>query len=412
MARQQGPATSGPPIGTVEVRSREEETKKKTEERQNKLEVNPRPIPTKGWPAIWYVIKCWFSRLWPISKSSWVPKVPKMTKKEHDQHEKDQRFEYLYGRLLMLSDDIQRVIAVLNSKGGSGKTATAVHLAGLLMWIIKRQVTIVDANENAGTTAKRLGVARKDTLTLRDVIEQINQLNTYEQICMALGSHNRYGVLVVASDPAARNHFTKETFVDMTRVVKSTAHSLVLDCGNGNEWPANEGSVVAGDALVFPALAHDSDTIDDLISTMLVYRQLGYTDKVRNGFIAISATQEGHTKEYIMEQLAASARQIQVSEDRGDGVKLHRHVTLEELGIEPDRIHLIPFSQYIKDNQVVDHEGIGQDACIAYMELLVAIFEQNASYSDEEKVVPQETVTHHNGDNGYMQRFTAPASLQ
>lgn len=288
--------------------------------------------------------------------------------------------------LYYLSTTKRHIVTVLNSKGGSGKTPLAVYLAICLYQAVREQILLVDVNENDGTTAQRAGVDRTRTATIRHALAHPELFMSYDSIAEQLLKPPKYGVRVMSSDPGGTDDIAKEPFKNMLlRLKYHGGHSMFCDSGNGNAKPANMAATEVADTLLFTVLADNPDTFEQALSTMHAYKQLGQGNKVRRGFVVVSATRPDDTREKFLETLRDTARKIRVRDETHGSHEL----SIEEFNIQPERIFLIPHSDYIKERQVADHKKIGQEVFVAYLELLLAIFRQDVSYQsfDPDKVV-------------------------
>lgn len=333
------------------------------------------PVPTEGMAKFAY----W---MWKQGMYGKDYQVPALSKNQHAEYRvKMERINELVTELIELADEIRRIIAVMNSKGGSGKSPLAANLATVLMWAIDMQVLLIDVNENDGSAHRTLGIKRKDTRSVRYVMNNLENFKYYNQLCRELGKPRQQhkGVWLVCSDPGVTGNFNKDLFLEMLLQLWLSVHSEVLDGGNGNEVAANERSVEACTNLVISAMADDSDTFEKAISTLAAHYNMGHLDKVKNSFIAVNATHPGDTRNQYLEKLRLAAEELTVEDvSKGETHKKERF-TLEDLGITVDSIYLIPFDQYIKNRGVADVPSLQLETLIAYLELLVAIFKQNAA---------------------------------
>jgi hypothetical protein len=298
----------------------------------------------------------------------------------------------MYKLLNQIAKTTQRVICVINSKGGAGKTPIATGLAATIQWAIKTICGIIDANENNGTTGKRLAIDREGLLLLRGAIANMDAISNLNKMSMVLGKHDQTGLIALLSDPSATNNgFTLEQFVMLATVFLGNVHSGVLDTGNGNEHPANEGSFQVADVALFAALAPKPESFEGVVSSMEAYYQLGYTEKVRSSYIVISATGKKDTKEKFYKMLQNLVTELLPEKSSSTEA---RDKKMEELGITLENIFLIPFSQYIQgdiyDTVVpavdMDPRVTGIDTLIAFAELAIAIFLRDVPTREENQL--------------------------
>ncbi|HET8883926.1 MAG TPA: hypothetical protein VFM68_00460 [Candidatus Saccharimonadales bacterium] len=299
----------------------------------------------------------------------------------------------LYWQLSEMALTKKRIVAVMNSKGGSGKTPFATYLAATLQLAIKKQCGIIDANENNGTTASRLGIDRMQYMMLRAALLNLVSIDDLDKMSTAFGAHKQTGLLLLASDPEKTNKtFTLAQFVELVRTVKKNLHSLVLDTGNGNAHPANEGSFREADIVVNTAIVGNPDSFEGVVTTRSAYYTLGYEDKVRRSFIVISGTRKGDTQEKFYKILQMHVAKLVTEESAS--VTTARDKMMDDLGITLDNIRLIPYSKYIDGNDSMnaippvdlDPQVTGIDTLISVAELAVEIFEEEVPSKNDKNL--------------------------
>lgn len=294
---------------------------------------------------------------------------------------RQQAYDLIYLEMLCqeihkLSRKRRRRIATANSKGGVGKTPVAAHLALVLNWIIDQIVALIDVNENDGTTAQQVGIDREKTATLQFAIEHPEFFRSTSSILEQLASPFGYAVPVLSSERRP-DHTTPEMDVlhALLRMFIHLAHSMVMDCGNGIARPYNMAAVGSSTTLVFAALKGDSYSFERLLSTMHFYAHNNdneHFNLVRRSFIVINATSPDDTVDKFMDLLRHTAMTTQIGADIS--------VRLEDLGIEAERVRMIPFDQRIKDRDPAKHNLLNDATLLAYVELLFAIFFQDVDH--------------------------------
>lgn len=183
---------------------------------------------------------------------------------------------------------VQKIFAVVNSKGGSVKTSTTVYLGKLHAFIVKQTIVALDANVNSGHTAKRMGILRESTLQLRTFIKAVTKsLQNLPQLFDQIEWEPETGLGVIASEKASNANFSLKSFKAALLWLKDKIHSVWCDLGNGIMTPSNVGSVDLADTLIFPGLVTSGDSLDDILSTQQRYIEKGYGVKVHNGIIVI-----------------------------------------------------------------------------------------------------------------------------
>jgi hypothetical protein len=243
---------------------------------------------------------------------------------------------------------VQMIIAVLNSKGGAGKTLLSAWLSCAIAWVIKRPVLALDANVNAGHTAKRMGMRRESTIMLRAFLRRLADLQSLEQLDDVINWHEETGAAVVSCEPKkdkeAKEDFSQEEFEGGVRVLKQSSHVLVLDMGNGVDHPANKGSVNSASVLVFAGLARSDDSLDDVETTIGQYIDEGHGDKVHEGIIVI---------------VGAPPRK--------------RAAFAKRYGFPVERVFVLPYNLYMRHDKPVRLKKVPLRVKVVLLEILVEL---------------------------------------
>ena len=331
------------------------------------------PVPTIGPVAkarFWLWEQGWYGR-------DFV--VPPLSKKEHRIYQyKLAETELLVEDLKSLISNLHPVLTILNSKGGAGKTPLACYVATVLDWAIELLVVLMDVNQFDGTAASLMGVSRRKTKSLRYVADHLSEFRNYQALTTQLGRSMEPGnrVHIVASSPGSMDFELKEV-VMVEHVLGQSAKAIVNDGGNGNsdKLPANMGAVIAATDLLYAALAGDDQSIERVISTMANVGGDGFIDKVRRSFIVVSATKPQDTKNDLMFALERAVKDLKRDDlsEKAQDVLPDGQLTLDFFGIVPERVHMIPYDQYIADRKPAHAPSLHIDTRNAILQLLVNI---------------------------------------
>lgn len=283
-----------------------------------------------------------------------------------------------------LTTTVQRVIAVIGSKGGVGKTPLAAYLAAMLQAISQFACLIIDANHNDGTTGERLGISRANHVLLLEALANLDVIKDYSTASMKLGRHKQTGLQALLSNPNTTNEQIRmDAFIAMFNLLKTIYHSIVADTGNGNEHAVNEGSLLEADVIIASALAEKPESIGTALTTLLAFYELGHHRKVRDALKVINATRAEHTKEKFLQMFKEAAAAIieqrskATQKPQEDEALADPAAMLETLGITEENIFLVPYSKYIAENGVVSlrPEDTGLPTLDAYADILKRVFE-------------------------------------
>jgi len=344
-------------------------------------------VPRNSIRGVWYLLKCWLARILPWS---WEPKAP------HDKHY--HTFIELADTLIELMKDRKRMVSVLGSKGGVGKTPLATYLAALLAYVTHRRILIVDANHNEGTTGLSLGISRDKRTLLLAAIKNPSILDSSDHTREGLGFHQESGLWALLSNPnSITENVTMKEFIELLFFLLWRFDSVVTDGGNGIAHSTQNGAAYVCDSLLFPALATKPSSFEIAMSTMLGFHDLGHEEKVKNGLKIVSATGRKATrKEYVehYRELIYKFASNEFDPRGGDNEAQVPNIwynrgdeLMETLGIREENFFLVPVDKHIKQERVVtlNREFVAMSTLIAYMRILVRIFQM--SVPDEEAKV-------------------------
>lgn len=318
-----------------------------------------RPIPTMGWPAVWYKVLCLFGQR---------HRVPEMNDKESKiliRAESIAELRDLTNQVPTLS------FAFWNTKGGAAKTPTAVHTAATFAEYARVTTILVDGNQAAGTCAARFGLNYSDTVTTQEVArtirkdEELAHRDFKTQISQARPS--KEGVRVVSAD----------SIIDEHRRLDGTAMGRVLELMNYNtefmgiDTGNDIGDVVARaiaehvDVFVFTANAgpNGKDSLRKLATSMQTLRNLGFAEKVDNSVVVISnVPQRAELDDYRMylNEVSFTDQVTKQLESRFVGMFL-----------------AVPRDSFIAQDTIVDLERLEWETLQAYITLACAVLRQS-----------------------------------
>lgn len=260
---------------------------------------------------------------------------------------------------------VQMTIAMVNSKGGAGKTALTVWLASFYAFAISRHVLVLDANENAGgNPARRLGIhgksdersAGQGTIELRDYLKRCEsgEIDDLQSLTDHVEWNRETGVSVISSERRASQRFSQETFMKGLRMAKRLSHAVFCDLGNDVYGTANFGSILLADALVFPANVNMADSLAEVADTMEKYRQRG---------------QESRNAEFEIDKKLDDAVIVIL------GAKpKERAAYAKRYGYPVGQVFVVPFNRYMANNTNQVHlTRVPMGIRVIMLEILVAI---------------------------------------
>lgn len=145
------------------------------------------------------------------------------------------------------------ILAIINNKGGTGKTTTAVNLAASLAKHHKRRTLLVDLDSQASASLS-LGIARADfSPSVADAILEGKPLATavrktaIEGLDIAAGSPDLVNADLTLADVRGR----ERRLADALRPIQKDYDFIVLDCPPSLSM-LSINALVAGDAFLVP----------------------------------------------------------------------------------------------------------------------------------------------------------------
>ena len=167
-----------------------------------------------------------------------------------------------------------RVLAVVNQKGGVGKTTTAVNL-GACLALEGQQVLLLDcdpqANSSGGLGVRREREDEQERLSTYDVlvgnadINAITLLSSVEGLSLAPGSKNLIGANVELVDQQGREYRLQQAL----QPVRSVYDTILIDCPPALDL-LTLNALVAADGLLVPVQAeyYALEGISELMATL------------------------------------------------------------------------------------------------------------------------------------------------
>jgi putative peptide zinc metalloprotease protein len=146
-----------------------------------------------------------------------------------------------------------RTIAVVSTKGGVGKTSTALNLGHTLAGLRDDRVVAVDADPDAGSLAYR--IPRETRCTVADLLDDLRGFDAgdvaYDDIRHYTSRASSYlQVLASPADPYASRMLGRREYEQALELLRRHFALIVADCGTGVFDPITQGMVEAADHLV------------------------------------------------------------------------------------------------------------------------------------------------------------------
>ncbi len=144
-----------------------------------------------------------------------------------------------------------RVIAVVSTKGGVGKTSTTINLGHTFAAFRGDRVVALDANPDAGGLAHRIRRETKATILelLGDLADE--RIRSYADIRRFTSqASSRLEVIASAEDPRVLRPLTQGGYRQVLDLLRRHFTLILADCGTGILDPVTQGIVEAAEQLI------------------------------------------------------------------------------------------------------------------------------------------------------------------
>lgn len=184
---------------------------------------------------------------------------------------------------------IQFVMSVGNPDGGSAKTAWVANWIKSIADVLKRACGAMDANENGGATASRLGIPENRTLRLRQAIAAIEVEGdpSFERMEDFVKWEAECGVDVISSESLRGGAIMPGSFRRLVRAYKRNRHVVACDLGNGLFWTTNVVALQEADVLAIPSRAESEDSLSSAAKLVDFCRRIGLSHKANTALFPV-----------------------------------------------------------------------------------------------------------------------------
>lgn len=303
----------------------------------------------------------------------------------------------------VLAQSIQRMIVVIGSKGGAGKTSLIALLSVVYAYVTEVATVLVEGNENGGTLNLRVAVSRSRVKTkLADAVKDPSLVNTHKKSGKSnLGTHWQSGLHVLLADANnTKNQFLLQSALKLLNVLDDQYYAVFGDTGNGMGYTktANTAILLKGHVALLPAVCRDYQTYNELLNTMINMFNEGHLDMLHEfSRVVLNGVKEDDTIEQFMEKIFEIA--VEMTTDEGEATvnsnwKNNPVRFLRDVGFVYDeetekftgeKIFTVPFSQWIADGKAISvlPEDIGQDTLTAALEILLECLTMDVQTDEE-----------------------------
>ncbi len=356
------------PLGS----NRKQRSRSKKDEGSKKL--RPRDAPTTGWRAMLTDLVV------ALGKPNWAPRPS-------EEEMRQRKVAALISEVWSLMDRTERfACAVINRKGGTGKTPLISHLACRAADLVGGEISFYDGNPGSGASsqimamysiesdgvmpewarlAPRMPGMNRETISVLNLRKLLNQhgseMTTRE--LFNLVRQNHYGVSTVVSHQRPKvqgEHFSAAMIQETLVPVIDNSRLTFIDTGNEATSSSQLKIVEDCSCLVFVAAIDQEASLNDLRQHIGILKDHGFGHKVDSATVVLLGIPEG------------------------ESVDDYRH----HAGYHPGPVLGIPDDEQMKLCQPVMLDRLRQDTRDALLEVLVSLLKQNLRQGNETEAHP------------------------
>lgn len=221
-----------------------------------------------------------------------------------------------------------RAVSVLvnNPKGGTGKTPTAIILAGVLAAIRGGSTAVLEVSDDPGALGYR--AEGNPRLGLGELVRDVDQVKTAGRLHGYTAPQTSFADVIAST--GRRDRLTGEAVVAVCKVIDEFYGIRVMDSGNVTTSSAFQGAVSVTDVLVIPVM-NAGDSVLEAIQLLEELRAAG-----------------GHAQ-----HLADTAIAIRLTDGRPENTAVTDEVArlLREAGVTS--LHEVPYDAHIAERQQI-----------------------------------------------------------
>lgn len=244
-----------------------------------------------------------------------------------------------------------RMVAVASTKGGVGKTTTAVNLGHMLARHRGGRIIALDAAPEAGSLAYRID--RRTTATAADLLADLHTIHRYVDL-RGYTFRADSGLEVLAAptdltaDPSADPSAHSGRYRQLLNLLGQFHELIIVDCGTGIRHPTTQSVLAAADELVVvTGTSRDEARATNFLLDWLEVR--GDDQRVTQAVAVINGVRGWHETEGDLEAVA-------------DHFARRCHQTVA-----------VPFDQTLAGGSLAGLSELSEATTDAYLELAAAV---------------------------------------
>jgi putative peptide zinc metalloprotease protein len=147
-----------------------------------------------------------------------------------------------------------RAIAVVSTKGGVGKTSTAINVGHTFAAFRGDRVVALDANPNSGSLAYR--IQRETKATILELLDDLanDHIHRYADIRRFTSqASSRLEVIASPEDLGLSRSLTEDDYRQALKLLRCHFTLILVDCGTGILDPVTQGIIQVAEQLIVVA---------------------------------------------------------------------------------------------------------------------------------------------------------------
>ena len=254
---------------------------------------------------------------------------------------------------ISLNERIRRIvrttfpIAVLNLKGGVGKTVVAELLGSTFSKIRGGHVVAVDLDADAGNLVERHG--RESALSIIDLIADTSMTRYLDVRAHTSQNNTDLEVLAGADYARGERQVTDGDFLKAMPILKEHYSLVVMDCGNALRSDLMKAILSESRALVVVTNA-SIDALQETDTVLEWLRHSGYQTLLNSAVLVINHVERGRPNILVDKAVEQFSRQI-----------------------PPERIFVLPFDPHVHEGKEINRKLVSKRTRRRYLEIAATI---------------------------------------
>ncbi|WP_229435160.1 MinD/ParA family ATP-binding protein [Nocardia farcinica] len=256
-------------------------------------------------------------------------------------------------------------IGVVQLKGGSGKTTTAMGIGNAFAACRTDGVIAFDVNPDRGNLARRT-TARTESSALTLLAgprpRRVQDVRTHTQLTPA-----GLDILASAADPATADSFSAHDYRQLVDLASDYFPLMLADCGTGITHPATQAVLDEADALVIP-LDAKKDSADEAVAAV----EYLHTAFAKDPVTGDPLLDERGERRWLYRGLL-SRTVVVISHQQPGRRMFDASAATRWFNHLVHAVHEIPYDRHLDEGGVIDPQLLHPRTVLAYRELAATL---------------------------------------